>query len=298
MKAIEVKNISHRFGSRTILKDLSFNVEKGHIHGFLGPNGAGKTTTMKIIAGLLNPSHGDIQVNGNIGFLLEDPPLYNDMTVRSYLKFIAKLKRVPPSAIEKSLDYCRINLDLDTVFDRSIENLSKGYKQRVGIAQAIIHMPEIVILDEPTVGLDPYSVIEIRNLILRLKEEHTILLSSHLLHEMGLVCDEVTIISQGTILESGTISNIEKKLSQSSQLIIKTLLDNEEWSEFLRSHSSFNFVEKINDNNTYQFILNGSEDTELYSQLIEKSVELKVKLIGFEQKKSSLEEIFIKVVDK
>jgi ABC-2 type transport system ATP-binding protein len=312
MNAIEVKNISLSYGDRDTLKDISFNVKRGHIHGFLGPNGAGKTSTMKVIANLLTPDEGKVLINdqkhdqikndfhNQIGFLLEDPPLYKDMSVKEYLTFIAKLKRVHKSKISERLEYCKNVLDLESVFDRSIENLSKGFKQRVGIAQAIIHMPNIVILDEPTVGLDPYSVVEIRNLILNLKHEHTILLSSHLLHEMSLVCDEVTIIADGRVLESGRIEDIENKLSSNNIIKIKTLNTSDDWVEFINEHPSLKLSSMTTNgkDQVNEYIIQASDSHELYALMVEKSVEFKIKLISIEQTQNTLEDIFIKVVEK
>jgi ABC-2 type transport system ATP-binding protein len=311
MNAIEVRNISLQYGDRLTLKNINFNVQEGHIHGFLGPNGAGKTSTMKVIANLLSPSSGEVLINSKdhkqikndfhnqIGFLLEDPPLYSDMNVKEYLTFIAKLKKVHKSKIVERLEYCKRVLDLETVFDRSIENLSKGFKQRVGIAQAIIHMPKIVILDEPTVGLDPYSVVEIRNLILNLKEQHTILLSSHLLHEMSLVCDEVTIIADGKILESGRIEDIENKLLTNNIIKIQTLFKPSEWIEFLSEHPSIKLSSEVTrDDGLHEYTIQATHNHELYSLIVEKSVEFKAKLISIEQTENTLEDIFIKVVEK
>ena len=308
MNAIELKNVDLKFGERQILENISFKVQKGQIHGFLGPNGAGKTTTMKCIVHLLTHFDGSIYINdqdikeqklnlhNELGFLLEDPPLYNDMKVKEYLAFIAKLKKVPSHKISQRVDYCKEVLDLSEVFERPIEHLSKGFKQRVGIAQAIIHDPSIVILDEPTIGLDPYSVIEIRNLILKLKKDHTILLSSHLLHEMSLVCDEVTIISNGRILESGSIEDIEKRFLKDSKTHLKTLKTTPEWESYLKS-KSINCEKSLKDD-VYYFTLHTSLDFKACAEIVKKTVEFNIDLIAIDQKHNTLEDIFIKVVDK
>lgn len=223
--SINVDDLTKVYGKNFAIKDLSFSVKKGTIHGFLGPNGAGKSTTMRLIAGLVPPSSGQVSVMGlpvqqnlhkvksSIGILLEIPPVYKDMEVAEYLAFVARLHNVPKKEVKTRLEDVLDKLSIKHVSHRLIGNLSKGYKQRVGVAQAIIHSPEIVILDEPTVGLDPSSVISMRELIKELKSEHTVLLSSHLLHEVGLICDEVTIIDKGRLVATGTMDEINNKLT-------------------------------------------------------------------------------------
>ena len=220
MKVIELKNIVKTYPGVEALKGISFAVEKGSIHGFLGPNGAGKTTSMSIIAGLSSPTSGQVFINGKelgrekspIGFLPETPPLYEQMKVFDYLKFVAEINNVARSELS-----CRVleigkKCGLTKVMERLIGNLSKGYRQRVGIAQALVFDPEIVILDEPTVGLDPNSIMEIRELITSLKKDHTIMFSTHQLHEANLICSHITIINHGIILQSGPIGEIGKSL--------------------------------------------------------------------------------------
>jgi len=189
---IITKQIGKEYPGRVALSDVSFKVKKGSIHGFLGPNGAGKTTTMKILNGLVVPTTGQFEISGSIGFLPENPPLYGNMTVDEYLSFVfsiyEKNTSLRSNEIQKRIDSVKEKCGLMNVSNRLIENLSKGYKQRVGIAQALVHSPEIIILDEPTVGLDPVAIVEIRNLIQSLKGSHTILFSSHQLHEVELLC--------------------------------------------------------------------------------------------------------------
>ena len=233
MESIIVDSVTKIYGSRKAVDNLSFKVKKGSIHGFLGPNGAGKTTTMKMIAGVIPPALGNIYINGNnvqenllkvkasLGVLLENPPLYKDMEVRDYLRYVCQLHKVEKYKINDYLDYAIEKLDLKDVEFRLIGNLSKGYKQRVGVAQAIVNKPDIVILDEPTVGLDPSSVIEMRDLIKELAKEHTVLLSSHLLHEISLICDEVTIIKDGLLQATGPVEQIAQKVKDKEKLIVK-----------------------------------------------------------------------------
>ena len=198
---IEVKNLVKKYGDHTAVDHLSFTVEKGQIYGFLGPNGAGKSTTMNIMTGYLGATDGEVLINGHdilkepeaakksIGYLPELPPLYMDMTVMEYLKFSAELKKIKKEDREQEIEKALKLVKLADVQDRLIKNLSKGYKQRVGLAQAILGFPEIIILDEPTVGLDPKQIIEIRELIRELAKEHTVILSSHILAEIREVCD-------------------------------------------------------------------------------------------------------------
>jgi len=220
MNVIELKNIVKTYPGVEALKGISFAVEKGSIHGFLGPNGAGKTTSMNIIAGLSSPTSGQVLVDGKeldkgkvpIGFLPETPPLYGQMKVAEYLKFVAEINDLPKKLVRDRVFEIGKRCGLSKVMERLIGNLSKGYRQRVGIAQSLVFDPKIVILDEPTVGLDPNSIIEIRELITSLKKDHTIMFSTHQLHEANLICSHITIINKGQILKSGPINEIRKSL--------------------------------------------------------------------------------------
>ena len=222
---IEVKNLKKNYGSFKALHGISFNVERGHVYGFLGPNGAGKSTTMNIISGCLAASEGTVTINGHdifrdpiaakkcIGYLPEIPPLYPDMKVMEYLEFVGRAKGVSSSELYSQIDEVIDLTGLGGVHTRLIKNLSKGYKQRVGIAQAMLGNPEVIILDEPTVGLDPIQIIEIRSLIRSLSETHTVILSSHILSEVSAVCDRIMIISGGRLVANDTIEGLERKYS-------------------------------------------------------------------------------------
>lgn len=219
---IEVKNLVKRYGENTAVRGVSFTVEPGRIYGFLGPNGAGKSTTMNIITGCLAATEGEVVVNGHdiyeepveakaaIGYLPEQPPLYLDMTPREYLEFVGRAKGLSGDKLYRAADEAIEETGLTAYADRLISKLSKGYRQRVGIAQAIIGDPEIIILDEPTVGLDPRQIIEIRDLIRELGRGHTVILSSHILTEISEVCDYVIIIAKGRIVASDTLENLTK----------------------------------------------------------------------------------------
>lgn len=227
---IEINNLVKRYGDIKAVNGISFTVNDGEVLGFLGPNGAGKSTTMNIITGYLSSTSGTVKVNGHdileepdeakkcIGYLPEMPPLYFDMTVLEYLGFICDLKKVPKKERKEQLASILSMVKLVDMADRLIGNLSKGYKQRVGIAQALVGNPDILILDEPTVGLDPNQILEIRKLIRKLAQSHTVILSSHILSEVQAVCDRVVIINKGKVAAIDTITDLSTKLSGSTKL--------------------------------------------------------------------------------
>lgn len=234
---IEVKHLTKRYGSHTAVSDLSFTVEKGQIYGFLGPNGAGKSTTMNIMTGCLAATSGEVVIGGYdifqdaaqakrlIGYLPEQPPLYLDRTPREYLRFVARAKGIPEKRIPGELDRVMTVTGTLDVADRLMKNLSKGYRQRVGIAQALLGSPKLIILDEPTVGLDPAQVIEIRKLIQELGRAHTVILSSHILSEVQAVCSRVLILSKGKLVAEGTPEELGEKLNPGSCLRATVLGD-------------------------------------------------------------------------
>ena len=219
---IEVKNLVKKYGNHLAVDHLNFTIEEGHIYGFLGPNGAGKSTTMNIMTGYLGATEGEVLINGHdilkepeeakkqIGYLPELPPLYMEMTVREYLEFVAELKGIAKNKREESINEVEKMVKIWEVENRLIRNLSKGYRQRVGLAQAVLGYPPIIILDEPTVGLDPKQIIEIRDLIKSLGKKHTVILSSHILSEVSAVCDYVMIIAKGQLVASDTPENLSK----------------------------------------------------------------------------------------
>ena len=230
---IRAENLTKRYGQHVAIDRLNFTIEKGEILGFLGPNGAGKSTTMNIITGYLSATQGRVLVDGldvlehphevkkKIGYLPELPPLYLDMTVIDYLKFVAELKRVAKNDVKADIDRIMDIVQIEDVKGRLIKNLSKGYKQRVGLAQALVGNPEVLILDEPTIGLDPKQIIEIRNLIKSLREDHTIVLSSHILPEVNAVCERVLIVNKGQIVASDTVENLSKGLTGGNRLSLR-----------------------------------------------------------------------------
>jgi len=244
---IEVSHLTKRYGNNLAVSDLTFTIEKGQIYGFLGPNGAGKSTTMNIMTGCLAATSGDVKIDGydifeqpleakkRIGYLPELPPLYMDRTPREYLTFVARAKGIAKSAIASQIAHVMEVTQITDVADRLCKFLSKGYRQRVGIAQAILGDPEIIILDEPTVGLDPRQIIEIRNLIRKLGEEHTVLLSSHILSEVQAVCDTILIISKGKLIACDSAENLEKRFSEASHIDLTAEANEEETRSILAS---------------------------------------------------------------
>ena len=229
---VEVRNLTKRYGANLAVDHVSFSIEEGSIVGFLGPNGAGKSTTMNIITGYLSATEGDVTVSGKntlddpnevkklIGYLPEQPPLYLDMTVKEYLNFVYELKKASQPRKEHIDEICRL-VKIDNVYNRLVGNLSKGYKQRVGIAQALIGNPPVLILDEPTVGLDPKQIIEIRTLIKNLGRNHTVILSSHILPEVQAVCERIIVINEGRLVADGATATLAHDLSPEHRLIIR-----------------------------------------------------------------------------
>lgn len=238
---IEVKNLTKFYGDHKAVDNISFTVQDGTVCGFLGPNGAGKSTTMNIMTGCLSATSGTVAIGGydifehpieakkQIGYLPEQPPLYLEETPREYLRFVARAKKVPGDKIDEEITKIMVETQIIDVADRLIKNLSKGYRQRVGIAQTLIGNPKVIILDEPTVGLDPIQVVEIRDLIKSLGERHTVILSSHILSEVQNMCDEILIISQGNLIAYDTAENLEK------MMVPKTLT--EVWTDASKDES-------------------------------------------------------------
>lgn len=240
---IEVQHLTKRYGDLTAVSDVSFSVASGQILGFLGPNGSGKTTTMRIITGFLPATDGTVKVSGfdifedsfevrkRIGYLPETPPLYNDMTVASYLRFVARLKGMPRAEIADALERALARCGLTQVTDRVTGRLSKGYRQRVGLAQAIIHNPDVLILDEPTVGLDPQQIIEIRTLIKELAGSHTVVLSTHILPEVAQVCEKVVIINSGRVVKEDMIANLTKDGQTLEEVFLRAIAQEDPQNE-------------------------------------------------------------------
>lgn len=293
--AIVIENLCKVYPGRRALDNVSFSVKKGSIHGFLGPNGAGKSTTMKILSGLIPETSGKFQVNGKVGFLPEHPPVYPNMTVKDYLNFVFSIYAFSGST-NQIVEVMR-KTGLTDVQNRLIGNLSKGYQQRVGIAQAIIHSPEIIILDEPTVGLDPVAIADIRALILELKNDHTILFSSHQLHDVELLCSDITLINRGQIVVSGAIDTILSDLKTNMSLKARVLNFSEETKKKLLSTFAVESVDVVVDSENKNTILKiatkGKNDIrpELSRFLSDSSIGL----LEFNEERGDLEDLFKRI---
>ena len=305
---IEVKNLTKRYGKHLAVDDLSFTVEKGQIYGFLGPNGAGKSTTMNIMTGYLGATSGEILINGHdilrepqeakkcIGYLPEQPPLYMEMTVWEYLNFAAELKKIPKDEVKKQIEKVAKLTRLEEVQNRLIHNLSKGYKQRVGLAQAILGFPEIIILDEPTVGLDPKQIIEIRELIRTLAKNHTVILSSHILAEVREVCDYVMIIAKGKLVASDTPENLENLMSGTGHVELEAKTSMEKARAILKEIpqiSRAEYREETKESVTVRIESEGQSD--IREQLFFAFAKEEIPLLTLKLNKSTLEDIFLEL---
>lgn len=293
--AIEIQNLCKNYPGRMALDNVSFAVKKGSIHGFLGPNGAGKSTTMKILSGLIPESSGSFKVNGKVGFLPEHPPVYPNMSVGDYLKFVFAIysKSVSQERIAEVMG----KTGLTDVKERLIGNLSKGYQQRVGIAQAIIHSPEIIILDEPTVGLDPVAIQDIRSLILELKNDHTILFSSHQLHEVELLCSDITLINRGEIVVSGSIETILNSLKTNMTLKARVLKFTDNDAKKLQEHFALESIEVSEDlelkHKLLKIVTKGKND--IRAELSRFLVVPEIGLLEFTEERGELEDLFKRI---
>lgn len=300
---IEVKNLTKNYGDRTAIDHLNFKIDKGDVVGLLGPNGAGKSTTMKIITGFMSSSSGSAIINGvdifekplevkaKIGYLPEAPPLYTDMRVEDYLKYVAELKKVPKLEIKKNIENALSKTQLTTVRKRLIRNLSKGFKQRVGIAQALVSNPEVLVLDEPTVGLDPKQVAEIRDLINELKGSHTIILSTHILSEVQATCNKVIIIHQGKIVAQNSIEELEH-LNQASQQIQVRVRKN---FDILASLGKISGVLRAEKNQDGLYVLHCNSAEEMTDQIARCVLDSGAGLIEIAPVKMQLEDVFLKL---
>lgn len=307
---IEVQHLTKRYGNHTAVSDLSFTIEKGQIYGFLGPNGAGKSTTMNIMAGCLAATSGQVQIGGFdifeeagqakklIGYLPEQPPLYPDRTPREYLSFVARAKGIPEKRIREQLDYVMTVTQTLDVADRLIKNLSKGYKQRVGIAQAILGDPEVIILDEPTVGLDPRQIIEIRDLIKALGENHTVILSSHILSEVQAVCQTILIISKGRLVACDSPENLEKLFAGTSTVDLVTEASREELSGILSDVEGISTVSVKEMGDGFQEVrleIAGRENNEACRDLFFAFSRAQRAIVQMSVARASLEDIFMEL---
>lgn len=307
---VEVKNITKRYAKQKALDDVSFRVNEGEILGFLGPNGAGKSTVMNIITGYISATSGNVLVDGkdivedplfarkNMGYLPEIPPLYEDMTVKEYLYFIYDLKKCKLPKISHMKDICSL-VGIEDVYDRVIKNLSKGYRQRVGFAQALVNDPKILILDEPTVGLDPKQIAGIRSLIKKLGKNHTVILSSHILPEVQAVCDRIVVINHGKIIADDTEENILAGFEGESKLFLTVSgAGNEEIRSALGKINGVNAINftKLKDKQT-SFKINTQKDSDIRQAVFDVIVKNGWTILEMRSSKLTLEEIFIRLTE-
>ena len=303
---IEVQNLTKVYGGKTAVENVSFKIRNGRIYGLLGPNGAGKSTTMNIIAGCLSPTEGTVLINGydicdqpteakrQIGYLPEQPPLFTDMTPAEYLTFVAEAKGVADDLIDRQVKEAMTVTDLLSVKDRLIRNLSKGFRQRVGIAQAMLGNPDIIILDEPTVGLDPQQLTEIRALVRKLGEKLTVIISSHILSEISELCDHVIILSEGHVVADNSMAELEAQVNPETILHMTVKGDETGVREVLASVAGVGDVKVLSSSEgTVTLKVTTAADTDLRDDIFFAMAERRYAVLSMEKQEQSLEEIFL-----
>lgn len=308
---IEVKNVTKKYGNKIAVDNISFEVKDGEVVGFLGPNGAGKSTTMNMITGFIEPTDGTIMINGNdiskkakkakkqIGYMPENVPLYYELTVKEFITYMAELKFVKRSERKAEVDKVIKEAGLENVKNRLIRNLSRGYKQRVSLAGALVGNPDVIILDEPTVGLDPKQITEIRGLIKELGKKHTVILSTHILSEVSQICEKVVIINKGKIVAIDTPENLEQKTKEKNGISV-TVEDQKENMKKLKSKiPEIEKIEMIKDNEdgTKQFVITSKTDIDLRKKLFEVLPKEEITIFELKKTETSLEDAFIKLID-
>lgn len=304
---IEVQNLSKHYGDKAAVNNISFTANDGEILGFLGPNGAGKSTTMNMLTGYISSTSGKALINGidiledpikakkNIGYLPELPPLYMDMTVKEYLNFIYDLKKCKLPRVSHLKDICGL-VKIDHVYNRVIRNLSKGYRQRVGVAQALVGNPPVLILDEPTVGLDPKQIIEIRTLIKKLGKNHTVILSSHILSEVQAVCDKIIVINEGRIVADDTETNLSDKLTGSHILTAKIEGEYESVAKKVLAIEGVEVCKQVNENEgVIEYRIETEEGRDIRRELFNAMAENGTPILELRSAELSLEDIFLRL---
>lgn len=304
---IEVQNLSKHYGDKAVVNNISFTANDGEILGFLGPNGAGKSTTMNMLTGYISSTSGKALINGidiledpikakkNIGYLPELPPLYMDMTVKEYLNFIYDLKKCKLPRVSHLKDICGL-VKIDHVYNRVIRNLSKGYRQRVGVAQALVGNPPVLILDEPTVGLDPKQIIEIRTLIKKLGKNHTVILSSHILSEVQAVCDKIIVINEGRIVADDTETNLSDKLTGSHILTAKIEGEYESVAKKVLAIEGVEVCKQVNENEgVIEYRIETEEGRDIRRELFNAMAENGTPILELRSAELSLEDIFLRL---
>ena len=308
---IEVKNVTKKYGSFTAVDNISFDVKDGEVVGFLGPNGAGKSTTMNMITGFIEPTGGQIIINGNdisqkpkkakkqIGYMPENVPLYYDLTVKEFVTYMAELKFVKKQDRKAQVEKVIKETGLESVQKKLIKNLSRGYKQRVSMAGALVGEPDVIILDEPTVGLDPKQITEIRNLIKELGKKHTVILSTHILPEVSQICERVVIINKGKIVAVDTPENLEKMTKENNGISVTVEDKNENMKKLKELIPEIESVEMVKDNEdgTKQYTIISKADTDLRKKLFDVLPKQDITIFELKKTETTLEDAFIKLID-
>lgn len=308
---IKVKNLTKKYGNFVAVDNINFEILDGEIVGLLGPNGAGKTTTMNMITGFIQPSEGEINVNGydvendsqksklQIGYMPEGVPLYSELTIREFITYMGELKKIPKGEIKNQMQKILEDTDLKDVQNKLIKNLSRGYKQRVSLAGALIGNPKVLILDEPTVGLDPKQITEIRELIKSLGKKHTVILSSHILSEVSQICEKVIIINKGKIIAQDTPLNLEKAV-QNKNTILVTIEEKQNINEIvqkIKEIEEFSFV-KDNEDGTKQYKITSKDNKDIRKKIFEEFAKENITIFELKQMEGTLEEAFMELIQK
>lgn len=309
---IEVKNVTKKYGNFTAVNDISFEVNDHEIVGFLGPNGAGKSTTMNMLTGYIEPTKGAIIINGHdisksplkakkqIGYMPENTPLYMDLTVKEFITYMAELKRVSKKTKKQEVENIIEKTGLKNVENKLIKNISRGYKQRVSLAGALMGNPDVLILDEPTVGLDPKQIADIRELIKNLGKEHTVILSSHILSEVSQICEKVIIINKGKIVAIDTPENLEEKTKNDNSIIV-TVEDKEDnmknIPKYIDGITSVKIIKK-NDDNTKQYLIYGKKDFDIRKGVFTEFPKHNITIFELKKNENTLEDAFLTIIDE
>jgi len=308
---IEVKGVTKKYGKVVAVDNISFEVNDHEIVGFLGPNGAGKTTTMNMITGYSEPTSGRIMVNGfnisksprkakmQIGYMPENAPVYNDMTVKEFVTYIAELRGIDKKEIELQVNKIIKKTGLKNVEDKLIKNISRGYKQRTSIAAALVGEPEVLVLDEPTVGLDPKQVVEIRNLIKKLGENHTVILSSHILSEVSQICSRVVIINRGKIVAIDTPENLEEQVKNDNSIIVVVEDKKQKMKDIKAKLKGCVSIEKIKDmdDGSAKYKITAEPNADIRKEIFEVFPKEEITIFELKKEEASLEDAFLRIIN-
>lgn len=309
---VKVENVTKKYGSHIAVDNISFEIEEGEIVGFLGPNGAGKTTTMSIITGYIEPNRGHVEINGynvskkakkakkEIGYMPETTPLYNELTPKEFISYMAELKRVPKKERKAEVDRVIKAVNIEEVKNKLIRNLSRGYRQRVSIAGALVGNPKVLILDEPTVGLDPKQVTQIRELIKSLGKDHTVILSSHILSEVSQICQKVIIINKGKLLAIDTPKNLEKREAGENTLLVTVEDSSEKINDTVKRMSNVKEIKLIKEipDGTKQYSISAKDDKDIRKEIFSNFAKSGITIFELKKAEITLEDAFIDLIDK